>query len=103
MTTPVFLPQSGPPLCILAAAGERWTARMRGLSAVGALIETNGRPPLGALAALAHPGAGGIIGRVQGHRPDGVALAFDVTDQSSAFALAVNASDMGAAARSARN
>lgn len=93
---PTKLPheRNGPPLCVLACGEERWPGRTRRLSAAGAFVETVGRPPLGSFAALAHPDVGAIAAKVAAHAIDGVSLSFELTEESTAFALSVAACDM---------
>ena len=85
---------SNPPLCVLAAGPVHSPGRLRSLSACGAFLETTGRPPMGAQAALVHPQVGAIPCTVAAHSCEGVALQFRLSEESSAFALAVTAHDM---------
>ena len=90
--------QARPGLCILAGAADKWTGRIRRLSACGAFVETGGRPEVGTQVALAHPEVGAIVAHVSSHGRGGVALGFELTEESSAFAFAVHAHDMTRAA-----
>ena len=80
-------------LCILVADRPA-PAALTQISAVGALIETALRPPVGSEVELRHPEAGRIVGRVSASRPDGIAIAFACGEASVAFALAAIAADM---------
>ena len=81
-------------MCVLIADEMPAPAALRQISASGAFLETNARPPLGARVALRHPDAGTIAGEVRSIAPDGIALAFDGGADSVAFALAAIAADM---------
>jgi hypothetical protein len=69
-------------------------AALRTVSALGAFLETNARPPLGARVALRHPEAGTIPAEVEAVSLEGVSLRFDGSERSVAFALAAIAADM---------
>jgi hypothetical protein len=80
-------------MCILVSEGPA-PAALRDVSGVGAFLETNARPPLGAEVVLHHPEAGTIQGRVTALALDGVRLAFDATEPAIAFALGAVTADM---------
>lgn len=80
-------------MCLLIAA-EPAPAALREISATGAFLETNARPPLGARVELHHPEAGAIAGEVQALASDGIRLAFACTEASVAYAMAAIAADM---------
>lgn len=80
-------------MCVLVA-GTPSPAALREISATAAFVETNARPPLGALVELHHPEAGAIAAIVQSLSRDGIGLGFTCGEQSVAFALAAIASDM---------
>ena len=91
--------RSGPPaLCVLASGDRQWTGRLRRLTADGAILETVARPEIGSEALLLHPEVGGIVAEVESHSRRGVGLAFVLTEESAAFAIAVTAHDMTVAA-----
>lgn len=69
-------------------------AALRDISATGAFLETNARPPLGSGVELHHPEAGAISGIVRSVAHDGVTIGFDCGEHSVAFALAAIAADM---------
>jgi hypothetical protein len=69
-------------------------AALRDVSAAGAFLETNARPPLGAGVELHHPEAGAIAGTVCSLSSDGIQIGFEVCEQSVAFALAAISADM---------
>jgi len=69
-------------------------AALREVSAGGAFLETNARPPLGASVELRHPDAGSIMGEVRALADDGIGIAFTYGERSVAFALAAIAADM---------
>jgi len=69
-------------------------AALREVSAGGAFLETNARPPLGARVELRHPDAGAIMGEVRALADDGIGIAFTYGERSVAFALAAIAADM---------
>ncbi|HEY0447190.1 MAG TPA: PilZ domain-containing protein [Allosphingosinicella sp.] len=69
-------------------------AALRDISATGAFLETNARPKLGAAVELHHPEAGTIAGTVRSLADDGIAIGFDCSEQSVAFALAAITADM---------
>src|SRR3546814_17169779 len=74
-------------MCVLIAELPM-PAALREVSATGAVLETNARPPLGADVELHHPEAGAIAGTVQSLADDGIAIGFDCGEPSVAFALA---------------
>ena len=80
-------------MCVLIGDGAT-PAALRHVSARGAFLETNARPPLGERVELRHPEAGAIIATVRSLSPDGVSLGFDCGERSVAFALAAIAADM---------
>ncbi|WP_243455664.1 hypothetical protein [Sphingosinicella sp. BN140058] len=80
-------------MCILVAESPS-PAALREVSARGAFLETNARPPLGSAVELRHPEAGTIRGVVQAFAHDGVRLDFICSEQSVGFALAAIAADM---------
>ncbi len=80
-------------MCVLIADGPA-PAALREISAAGAFLETNARPPLGTTIELRHPEAGAIRGEVRGLADDGIAIAFTCGTFSVAFALAAIAADM---------
>jgi hypothetical protein len=69
-------------------------ATLRDVSGIGAFVETNVRPALGAGVELHHPEAGAIAGTVRSLAPDGIAIGFDCGEHSVAFALAAITADM---------
>lgn len=81
------------PMCVLVADNAE-PAMLRDISASGAFLETNARPPLGATVELRHPEAGAIPGIVRSLAYDGIAIGFDCGEQSMAFALAAITADM---------
>jgi hypothetical protein len=85
-------------MCVLIADGGLdpavAPAALREISATGAFLETNARPPLGSAVELHHPEAGAIEATVCSLAHDGIALGFDCGEQSVAFALAAIAADM---------
>ncbi len=80
-------------LCVLIA-DLPCPAALRDVSATGAFLETNARPPVGRSVELHHPEAGAIAGTVRSVDPDGIAIGFDCGEQSVAFALAAIIADM---------
>lgn len=80
-------------LCVLIAEHPA-PAALRDVSAAGAFLETNARPPLGAPVELHHPDAGSIGGTVRALAADGIQLGFDCGEHSMAFAMAAIAADM---------
>ncbi|HEX2762943.1 MAG TPA: hypothetical protein VHM92_03725 [Allosphingosinicella sp.] len=80
-------------MCILHAPSPA-PAALRRISATGAFLETNVRPPLGTGVELHHPEAGAIHGVVSGVSSDGVEIAFACGEDSVGFALAAIAADM---------
>lgn len=80
-------------MCVLVADGER-PAAMRTISALGAFVETDARPELGAAVLLRHPDAGTICAHVQAHHRDGLSVRFDAGETAVAFALSAIAADM---------
>lgn len=69
-------------------------AGLREVSATGAFLETNARPPLGSGVELHHPEAGSIAGVVRSLTHDGIAIGFVCGENSVAFALAAISADM---------
>lgn len=80
-------------MCVLVA-DRAAPAALREVSATGAFLETNARPPIGAEVELRHPDAGAIAGRVRWCCDDGITIAFIFSERSVAFALAATATDM---------
>ena len=80
-------------MCVLIADAPA-PAALREVSAGGAFLETNARPPLGASVELRHPYAGSITGEVRSIANDGVGISFTYGEHSVAFALAAIAADM---------
>ena len=80
-------------MCVLIAEHPS-PAALREISATGAFLETNARPPLGSEVELHHPDAGAIIGSVQSLADDGIGITFSCCVQSVAFALAAITADM---------
>ena len=80
-------------MCVLIAEHPA-PAALRHVSAAGAFLETNARPPLGASVELHHPEAGAILGHVRGLADDGISIGFSCGERSVAFALAAIAADM---------
>ena len=80
-------------MCVLIAEHPA-PAALREVSASGAFLETNARPPLGASVELHHPEAGAILGQVRGLADDGISIGFTCGEHSVAFALAAIAADM---------
>jgi len=80
-------------MCVLIAELPM-PAALREVSAAGAFLETNARPPLGADVELHHPEAGAIAATVRALAHDGIQIGFDVGEQSVAFALAAISADM---------
>lgn len=80
-------------MCMLIADAPA-PAALREISAGGAFLETNARPPLGASVELHHPDAGSIRGTVRSLADDGVGIGFTYGERSVAFALAAIAADM---------
>jgi hypothetical protein len=80
-------------MCVLIAEHPA-PAALRDVSASGAFLETNARPPLGAEVELHHPEAGAILAEVKGLADDGIAIGFACSERSVAFALAAIAADM---------
>ena len=80
-------------MCILIAETPV-PAALRDVSARGAFLETNARPPLGSRVELRHPEAGAIEGLVRALADDGVQLSFACSERSVAFALAAISADM---------
>lgn len=80
-------------MCVLIADMPA-PAALREISAAGAFLETNARPPLGGFVELRHPDAGTIRGSVRFLAEDGIAIAFDGGEHAVAFALAAIAADM---------
>jgi hypothetical protein len=80
-------------MCVLVGDAPA-PAALREVSASGAFLETNARPPLGSSVELHHPEAGAITATVRAIVTDGIALAFHCGEGSMAFALAAITSDM---------
>ena len=80
-------------MCVLIADHPA-PAALRDISATGAFLETNARPPLGSAVELHHPEAGAIDAIVRSLADDGIAVGFDCGEASVAFALAAIAADM---------
>ncbi|HEY0149321.1 MAG TPA: hypothetical protein VGB70_09975 [Allosphingosinicella sp.] len=80
-------------MCVLVADMPA-PAALREVSARGAFLETNARPPLGADVELRHPEAGSIRGTVYAVATDGVRLGFPCSEASVAFAVAAITADM---------
>jgi hypothetical protein len=80
-------------MCLLLGATAA-PAAIREVSARGAFLETNQRPPLGSWIELRHPVAGAITGEVSALAGDGIAISFTVNGRAVAFALAAIAADM---------
>lgn len=84
-------------MCVLIADSPS-PAALRNVSAAGAFLETNSRPPIGADVELHHPEAGAIAAVVESVAEDGIALAFACGEESVAFALAAITADMSRSA-----
>lgn len=69
-------------------------AAIRTVSGAGARIDTRARPRLGHAIELRHPDAGAILGTVDAHLADGIALRFDRDAHAVAFAMTAIAADM---------
>jgi hypothetical protein len=80
-------------MCVLIA-DVPVPAALREVSAIGAFLETNARPPLGTDVELHHPEAGGIAGIVRAVAGDGIQISFECGEKSVAFALAAITADM---------
>ena len=80
-------------MCVLIA-DMPVPAALREVSATGAFLETNARPPIGSDIELHHPEAGAIAGIVQSVAGDGIRVGFDCGEHSVAFALAAITADM---------
>jgi len=80
-------------MCVLIAEHPA-PAALREVSAAGAFLETNARPPLGTTVELHHPEAGAIHGQVRSLADDGIGIGFSCGERSVAFALAAIAADM---------
>ncbi|HYN45797.1 MAG TPA: hypothetical protein VES64_03810 [Allosphingosinicella sp.] len=80
-------------MCVLIAERPA-PAALREVSAAGAFLETNARPPLGTSVELHHPEAGAIVGEVRSLAEDGISIVFSCGERSVAFALAAIAADM---------
>jgi hypothetical protein len=80
-------------MCVLVADTPA-PAALREVSARGAFLETNARPPLGARVELRHPEAGSIHATVYAIAHDGIRLGFACSESSVAFAVAAITSDM---------
>lgn len=81
------------PLCLLAAGDEN-PAALNHVSGRGAFLQTDARPPIGAVVTLRHPEAGEIEARVIGVQAEGIALRFQPGPGSVAWAMAAIAADM---------
>lgn len=81
------------PMCVLIA-DLPVPAALRTVSATGAFLETNARPRLGSDVELHHPEAGAIAATVKALAHDGIALDFQCSEHSVAFALAAITADM---------
>jgi hypothetical protein len=80
-------------MCVLVS-GRSGPAAIRDISARGAFLETNERPPLGSRIELHHPEAGDIQGEVRSIAADGVGISFHCDARSVAFALAAIGAEM---------
>ena len=80
-------------MCVLVADMPA-PAALREVSARGAFLETNARPPLGTSVELRHPEAGSIQATVYAIANDGIRLGFACTEASVAFAVAAITADM---------
>ena len=80
-------------MCILLADRPA-PAAIREISALGAFLETNERPEIGARVELRHPDAGVIEGEVRMQARDGIGIVFRFDARSVAFALAAIGADM---------
>ncbi len=80
-------------MCVLIADAPA-PAALRDLSATGAFLETNVRPPLGSSVELHHPEAGAIKAVVHGETGEGIRIGFECGERSVAFAMAAIAADM---------
>jgi hypothetical protein len=80
-------------MCVLLA-DQPVPAALHDISATGAFLETNARPPLGLQVQLRHPEAGDISGVVDSVSRDGISLSFACSEKSVAFALAAITADM---------
>lgn len=80
-------------MCVLVSDAPA-PAALREVSARGAFLETNARPPLGSNVELRHPEAGSIQATVHALAHDGVRLGFPCSESSVAFAVAAIAADM---------
>ena len=81
-------------LCLIVAGTRRDPARLCEISAAGATLDTNARPPLGEAVRLLHPEAGEIAAHVSRHTRDGVGLSFELSDGAVSFAMLALATDM---------
>ena len=80
-------------MCILTAGGPV-PAMLSGITATGAILETNARPSPGTSIELHHPDAGTICGSVSSVSAEGIRMAFTLSEASVAFALAAITADM---------
>ena len=80
-------------MCVLIA-DLPMPAALRDISATGAFLETNARPPLGTEVELHHPEAGAIAGVVRSLNKGGIEIGFNCGEHSVAFALAAITADM---------
>jgi hypothetical protein len=83
-------------MCVLVADTAS-PAALREVTARGAFLETNARPPLGASVELRHPEAGSIQATVYAVAFDGIRIGFACSEASVAFAVAAIAADMSRA------
>ena len=80
-------------LCELVGS-ESTAAAIRDVSARGAVLQTDQRPPIGSTVQLRHPHAGDISAIVSSHLGDGLGIDFALGSRSAAFALAAITADM---------
>ena len=92
-STPMASPWRRRSMCVLIA-DLPMPAALRDVTAAGAFLETNARPPLGTGVELHHPEAGAIAATVRSLSSDGIQIGFEVGEQSVAFALAAISADM---------
>lgn len=81
-------------LCTLHVDGRTISARLRAVSATGAFLETNIRPPLDAEIRLMHPDAGDIVGQVARVAADGIGVRLAGDLAAMTFALVAISADM---------
>lgn len=84
-------------MCTIVAGTRRDAGLLRSISAAGATLDTNSRPPLGELVRLRHPEAGEIGAKVSRHTRDGIGLSFELDDSAVSFAMRALAIEMTAA------